>query len=224
MYIHAALKEWLENKIEYLDDNNFEALYKDMSYPDILSKGHLTDALFTVGINPLDHMSYVPTNFMNNSQEIFQLVLPKHIEHIRRTAFSWSQLKEIIINDNCKHINDGAFVYCDWLQQIHFDKTSQLEEIGDSCFDACVSLKRITLPDSLKLIKTNAFGRTSSLEYCSIGNHTSIEEGAFVNSKLKTLWFRGTMYEYRTLPKSPSCLYHSNIERIICNDGVINLY
>ncbi len=224
MHIHVALKEWLENKIEYLDDNNFEALYKDHSYPDILSKGHLTDALFVAGLNPLEYMNYVPTNFANNSQELFQLVLPKHIDHIRRGAFSWSQLREIIINDNCTHINDGAFAYCDWLETIHFDTPSKLVMIGEASFDACVALNRITLPDSLKLIKTNAFGRTSSLEYCSIGKHTTMEEEVFANSKLKSLWFRGTMFEYRTLPKSQSCLYHSNIENIICDDGVITLY
>lgn len=223
-YINPALKDFIRDNIDLIDDNNFTTLYSHSNYPDILSIGHLSDTLFQAGINPLEYMNFVPRRFLNNSTATFELTLPGNIKGINSAAFSWSCVREVTINDNCEYIGQGAFAYADWLEKININKTtSKLKIINEDCFDACVMLKHVELPDSLQALCEGAFSRCSNLKYCSIGKNTVLRAAAFANSALETLEYRGTMEEYKIIAATPHALVNCPIEKIICTDGTIDL-
>lgn len=222
-HINPALKDFIKDNIELIDDNNFAELYHQSNYP-ALSLGHLSDTLLLAGINPLEYMTTVPRRFLNNSTDTFELTLPQCIKGINSAAFSWSCVREVTINDNCEYIERGAFAYADWLEKININKTtSKLKIINEDCFDACVMLKHVELPDSLERLCKRAFSRCSNLKYCSIGKNTLLQEEVFANSALETLEYRGTMEEYKIIAATPHALYNSSIEKIICTDGIIDL-
>ena len=60
------------------------------------------------------------------------------------------------------------------------DKDIKLRRLGVSCFDSCTNLKIVDLPDSLRVIRANAFTRCRSLQLYSVGkNIISLEQDAF---------------------------------------------
>ena len=63
----------------------------------------------------------------------------------------------VIIIDGNRNISEGAFYACYNLSAVNFGENSQLDSIGDCAFLDCISLKLITIPDSVTSIGDCAF-------------------------------------------------------------------
>lgn len=224
MYIRDSVRQFIECHIDLIESNNFYDLYYNCpDYPTDSYKGELADVLYASGINPFLHMNHIPNNCFYGSETVKELTLPSSITYIGSCAFAYANIEKIIINKECKMLNDNAFEDAYHLKEIFFPSDSALERISEECFGACVSLKSITLPDSIKYIESRAFSKTSSLEYFSLGKNLGLQSEVFSNSNLTELHFRGSKVDWLKGKKSSSCLTYSHIEDIICTDGTLNL-
>lgn len=224
MHIRDSLRQFIERHIDLIESNNFYDLYYSCpDYPTDSYKGELVDVLYASGIDPLVHMNHIPNNCFYGSKTIKELTLPSSITYIGSYAFAYAKIEKIIINKECKMLNDDAFLDAYHLEEVIFPSDSILQRISEECFGACVSLKTITLPDSIKYIEPRAFAKTSSLEYFSLGKNLGLQSEVFPSSNLTDIHFRGTKEEWLKGRKSPHCLSYSSIEDIICIDGTLNL-
>lgn len=132
------------------------------------------------------------------------------VKKIGADAFSNTDVKKVILNDNLERLEYGTFQSCRLLEEINFP--SKLVSIGESCFrgagiseavfgenlreigalafDGCKSLCIMELPESIEIIGNFAFDETL-IELLIIPENLSvIGYRAFGNcQKLETLYF-----------------------------------
>jgi len=98
----------------------------------------------------------------------------------------------IIIPANLKEIGDVAF-FKSGIQEVIFEKGSELETIGKYAFDNCEKLKAVTIPAGLEEIGEGAFSYTGLKEVI-------FEEGSLLEV-IRNAAFRGcTRLQMVTLP------------------------
>ena len=109
------------------------------------------------------------------------IVLTKNIKKIGERAFAYcSNLKEIIIPDDCviTEICEDAFLECNSL--ITFNFTKNLIEIGNDAFSLC-GFKEVNLPDSIINIDSGAFSGCVNLKKIKMPkNLTKISKNLFL--------------------------------------------
>lgn len=117
------------------------------------------------------------------------IVFTKNIKKIGERAFAYcSNLKEIIIPDDCEitMIGEDAFLECSSLDTFNF--TKKIVEIGNDAFSLC-AFKEISLPDSIKHIGSGAFSGCKNLENIKMPKDlTSISKDLFLgDTSLSTI-------------------------------------
>ena len=137
-----------------------------------------------------------------------------------RTFYKCDNLTHITIPDNVQSIEYYAFAYCENLEQVDVNASSQLGGIYSGAFYNCAKLTGITIPDSVKEISDYAFYGCSALtniilsensklqgvydhafEYAGIENFdmpaemTVLGAYAFRGAKLKTFTFNEKLEE-----------------------------
>ena len=140
---------------------------------------------------------------------ITELVLPSSLKTIANDAFEFSKIEHVKVNDKLEKIDERAFAYSSLkgldlsnslltvIDDEAFAYTSNLEgvkfnslitEIGERAF--CNSgLVNLTLPDSVTLVRKDAFSNSESLEKIYLGKELKVlQDKAFYNLKnLKTI-------------------------------------
>ena len=100
-----------------------------------------------------------------------KIVIPKiyndiPVTTIKKDVFTYSaSLEKVAISNSVKTIEKNAFFSCKVLEEVVFEKDSQLSSIGDYAFGVCESLKSIEIPDSVTRIGEYAFRGCTSLRY-----------------------------------------------------------
>ena len=112
----------------------------------------------------------VPSTY--NGQTVTKIGVVYEGEWVIRPGINDYEVKRIILpntitelgdsHDVTGSINDGAFAYCENLEEI--DLPNSLVKIGDSAFGNCISLSTINIPEKVEYIGTLAFGGCTSLE------------------------------------------------------------
>ena len=104
------LKELIKDSEGELYRNDFDAIYNK------IDDGYLSSAftalLLKNNINPLEYMSYVPSDFMLEIN-VEDFVIPNGIKKIKWYAFSWCDFKSITIPKSVEIIEDSAFSNCE---------------------------------------------------------------------------------------------------------------
>ena len=86
--INNGLKNFIENNIALIEDRDFRKLYKRAySARSTFTVGYLTHALYSIGIDPLDDLDYIPAGFLEACDALIDVDIPDHIEHIDESAF-----------------------------------------------------------------------------------------------------------------------------------------
>lgn len=119
----TALKNFIENHIDLIENNDFTNLYIDAKEEIPFQIGNLTTNLMHAGINPLDHLNRVVPEMFSNSM-INEIELPDNITKIKSQAFlDCFQLSSISIPVSVTEIHDTAFKGCYKLDQIVYEGT-----------------------------------------------------------------------------------------------------
>ena len=110
--------------------------------------------------------------------------LPDSLEEIKYGAFASTSIKTLILPNNLKKIGESAFDGCHHLEKVTFN--SNLKSICKGAFLGCIHLKKILLPHSLEMIDGEAFRLCESLESAIIPDSV-IVLGRSVFSSCKNL-------------------------------------
>lgn len=91
--------------------------------------------------------------------------IPENVDIIEGGVFSEKDtITSIFIPKNVSRIDDGAFYGCKSLQEVVFEKGSDLRVIPAFCFADCYKLKKVILPEKVFHIDNQAFSYCISLE------------------------------------------------------------
>lgn len=80
---------------------------------------------------------------------------------------------EVYIEEGIRKIGDSAFEKCEGITDVKFTYIDGVEVIGKKAFYSCINLKSITLPRSLKSIRSGAFFDCRELEYIEIPRYVT---------------------------------------------------
>lgn len=170
---------------EAVDASNFEVAYrliKNFSSP---THRNFTELMLTIGDNPLEYMTYVPSNFLYSSDIGGEFCIPSNILEIKSYAFnSCKKLTNIDLSSCIKlsRIGDYAFSSCTTLTSIDLSRCTSLTHISSWAFAWCYSLTNVILPNNLTSIGDCMFWHCRSLTSITIPkNVTSIGSGLFHN-------------------------------------------
>ena len=105
----------------------------------------------------------------------------------------------LILPNNILNINNNAFFDC-YLSSITYGEN--VHNIGDEAFGACPNLKRVEFNSKLAEIGSGIFKGCVNL--------TAID-------------YQGSKDQWEKINKNTDWAYGSNIQRIVCTDGVIEL-
>ena len=145
-YIDKGLKEFIEDNISLIENKDFKELYKKAcSITSIFNVGDLTHVLYSIGIDPLDELTYIPAAFFESCDALFEVNIPLHIERI----------------------DESAFYDCNNIYSITVPKN--VVELGSWSLAGCEELRKIIILGDLKRIDRLAFGQLPKLDviYCT---------------------------------------------------------
>ena len=100
------------------------------------------------------------------------------VEELGGVFYECDNLRKVKLNRGLKKL-EGTFYACQSLQEVNF-LPEGLMEIGESTFSNCWNVKRVTVPDSVRIIGDKAFAYCKALEDVKFGKHLdTIGEEAF---------------------------------------------
>lgn len=157
-----TVDEFIEKYIEQIDKNDWTNIYYKAVEELDNNVGQLTLTLLEARIDPLNHLSYIPSMYLHSS-DIKDFYIPNHIKNIDSAAFAESSIEgKFVIPSGVESINYRAFRSCINLEEVHFLDTTV--QIGSEAFLGCTNLKRIYLPHTLEEIGTRCFFNCNRLK------------------------------------------------------------
>lgn len=114
-----------------------------------------------------------------SNSDVEEVILPPKLKLIGKNSFTWCvNLKKMELPQSLQMIDDGAFSNCSALEQINIP--DDLKFIGANAFRACSALKQINLPETLHTISRRAFDFCVALEKVVVPSKiTRLPEGVF---------------------------------------------
>lgn len=107
------------------------------------------------------------------------IVIPEGTTEISKGAFRGSDVKEVILPSTLVKIGEKAFEGCEKLSLIDFSRCKNLEEIGESAFWDCNSLKQVNLPDSIRKMSKYTFRSLENIVFPA--SLEELDDSAFDN-------------------------------------------
>ena len=140
MSIEQAVKQFIEENIDQVDDNEFLYLYKQIkSYAFTRC---FTETLLAAGIDPLEYMTEIPERYLYESK-IQTLHIPAGITTVGRYAFArCTELAQLSLPEGVTLIDEGAFMNCTKLERVQLP--ASLRYIDAGAFQGCTALKNVT--------------------------------------------------------------------------------
>lgn len=113
----------------------------------------------------------IPSLFFANCNKLKKIIIPNNVKKIERGAFEYTEITSLIIPNSVEEIDKEAFLGAHYLQNIKL--SSNLKIIGSYVFSKCFSLKSIDIPEGVTEIPSSAFESCVLLE--SINFPTSLK-------------------------------------------------
>lgn len=189
-----------------------------------------TSALQTIK----DHLDQIAVNdfswlkiISNNRAEIIKLLLladvPVFSDIIFCKSFYDIDIIEFEVPSNIEIIEHHAF-YLNYLEKITFQPDCHLTLIQRKAFEDC-EISEIELPDEVMHLESYVFKDCGLLNKVVLNkNICSIGQGCFYGCPLKEIYYKGTKKDFEDIVDIDDLwLEGSNIEKIICTDGIIGV-
>ena len=178
---------------------------------------------FPTGKNPAyvrDGVSFIGDYAYYNCDHLPEsFTIPESVLKIGLEAFGHNNgIKNLTLGKNVTTIGQSAFSQCS-LEEVTLNE--KLTYIPPYCFDMCLNLKSVTLPNAMKTIGEYAFKSNSYLESVTINrNLESIEAYAFSGCySLTEITYLGTMDEWANIEKGEGWIPSRQLEAVHCING-----
>ena len=111
-----------------------------------------------------DSVQSIGENAFLECESLEEIHIPDGVTAIEReTFFRCNSLKEVYIPASVKRIGVLAFDRCESMTKVTFAEGSELESIGSSAFQQCLSIRELSIPDSVTSIDYGAFALCRNL-------------------------------------------------------------
>lgn len=139
----SSIQRIIEQHINEIDANNFAPIYDDMWEKEVPMEyiSTLTEQFWEAGIEPLEHMNYVPECYA-----AFLIDVPEIMK----------------VPGNCLDISSNAYCYC-YMEEVELEEG--VGSIREHAFAHCQNLSSISLPRSIKYIHNKAFYSSENIAY-----------------------------------------------------------
>ena len=147
---------------------------------------------------------------------------------IGTNAFKRTPVKNVILSEGIRDIEEQAFCACSDLESIQFPES--LVTVGEMSFDLCVSLKSVELPKNVRSIGTAAFSNCVGLESLRISEEnpyfTVRDSVIFSKDGKELLFFYNFVDTAYTVPADVQVIgerafaYHNKIRQVTLPAGL----
>ena len=117
-----------------------------------------------------DNVQYIEANAFKDSR-LEKITLPKQMERIEDGAFeNCNNLKTVVMPEEVDFLGSGVFLNCAQLEKVDFPKYDHIPALT---FGGCVSLKQVSIPESVSEIDQKAFSTCVLLKSISLPSQIS---------------------------------------------------
>lgn len=216
-------KQLLRNNIDYIEHNEFQELFDNLSESD---RSDMSQILLNADIDFLPYMNTIPERTFGSQWQLDSIRIPPSIKTIDQAAFfGCKHLQHVIISGSNVEIGAFAFGGCSTLSDVQFDDTIKFAaknpfsynyELDTATIQRVINqtvlsgasnnhislygyatmhnLKQITIPSQIEVISSECFQSCTGLK------EVTIEYGCIA---ISTSSFEGcTSLSKITLPKS----------------------
>ena len=106
------------------------------------------------------------------------LVIPDCYTDLEEECGKWARIRHLIVGSGMKRIHGGAFLKCDYLEDLDFGAGLSDCYVGDRAFNECKSMKHIALSEGIVSLGYGCFTNSQHLEsirlpqsLINMGNH-----------------------------------------------------
>lgn len=210
-YGQNTLKKPCEIKVA--DDN---AVYQPSIRSETQKSANYTDLFKYLPKDNGNGFTVAGFNGANNQTIIFQnRYRNKPVEEISESAFSETDVQEIILSEGYIRIGNKAFQGCGNLKQAIIPFS--VKEIADYAFSGCTKLSTFSLPINLQQIGKYAFAETALKQIVFPATLYWIDEGAFSNCTRLT-----EIFIPKTIARIPSKCFAgcTGLTRVSLEEGI----
>lgn len=175
-----------------LEEGKFEQLYQEvLQLRGAEAVGALTEMLYAADIDPLKHMTFVPSNFLLNSS-VREVIVPSNITELHSNTFVESDVQRVVLPRTIQNLPFQTFHFNKLLTEVNLSEG--LVMIFGYAFHKCDSLIELKFPDSVEFLDRTAICDCSNLESVTLGSGLKeISRFAFYRCpKLRDLYYNGT--------------------------------
>ena len=175
---------------------------------DVMQKAIQVDDVATL-MDDAVFISYCYENFDLNKDSKISIMEANTVKAIEMSTSNLISVKGIEVFTNLEKV---SFSGCTSLQSIDLSKNSKVTTIGESAFEGCSSLTRVTIPDSITEIGKGAFSSCSALSSVYIADLAAWCQINFANYSANPLSNGAHLYLSETL-----------VEDLVIPDGVTSI-
>ena len=146
----------------------------------------LENLVIPEGVKEIPDYAFLGFNCITNIQ------FPSSLEAIGECAFVATFIQSVEIPDSVTYIGNGAFKSCIYLNDIKLSKG--LKEISSDCFQQCLSLVSIEIPDNVERID-DAFYDCNNLKILTLPASIKYVD-SFGNQYINKLYYKGSIEQW----------------------------
>ncbi len=153
-YFHQYMKDVVEIK---LPDNNMTNLpYRCLND---LGASNKNGYIALYGQSAFD-----ANKAEENCVPLETLVIPDCYTDLEEECGKWARIRHLVVGSGTKRIHGGAFLKCDYLEDLDFAAGLSNCYVGDRAFNECKSMKHIALSEGIVSLGNGAFFNSQHLE------------------------------------------------------------